>query len=129
MESLDVNDTSARRFTVLFVEDEQPVRDTVVEVLRNHGFGVLCAADGYDAIRLLVEFPVDLLFTDIVMPGLSGFELAQQAKLIRPHLRVLYVSGYADEMRSGGGVRHGKLLSKPLRADDMVAEVRHALAA
>lgn len=68
-----------RKFTVLFVEDDTAVRELVVALLREHGFNVLTASDGYEAIRLLVEHAVDLVFTDIVMPGLTGFELAQQA--------------------------------------------------
>ena len=114
--------------TILFAEDDRPVRDSVIEILRAHGFNVLVAQDGYEAIRLLVEHSVDLLFTDIVMPGISGFELAQQAKLIRPHLRVLYMTGYTYAAPGQDGPRYGKLLYKPLRAEEILSEVEQTLA-
>jgi CheY-like chemotaxis protein len=116
-----------RRFTVLFVEDDTAVREMVVGLLREHGFNVLTASDGYEAIRLLVEHAVDLMFTDIVMPGLDGFELAQQAKLMRPEIHVLYMTGYAEQF-AGRGLRYGKLLQKPVRPDTLLAEVCQALA-
>ena len=74
------------RSMILFVEDESDLRDLVSEVLSAKGFEVLLASDGYEAVRLLTEHHVDLLLTDIVMPGISGFELARQAKLMRPTL-------------------------------------------
>lgn len=118
----------APQFTVLFAEDDTLVRDAVIELLRQHGFGVLVAQDGYEAIRLLAENAVDLLFTDVVMPGISGFELARQARLMRPSLRVLYLTGHADQAE-GRGLRYGKLLHKPLRAAEILAEVCQALSA
>ena len=84
----------ARRFTILVVEDDGEVRDVVADILDTRNFRVLAARDGYDAIRLLTAYHVDVMFTDIVMPGLSGFELAAQAKLIEPSLRVLYTTGF-----------------------------------
>jgi CheY-like chemotaxis protein len=117
----------ALQFTILFAEDDRQVRDAVIALLREHGFRVLVASDGYEAIRLLVEHNVDLLFTDIAMPGISGFELAQQAKLIRPRLRVLYTTGYAQEA-AGKGILYGKILQKPIRAHEILAEVSQALA-
>lgn len=119
-----VNAGVGRRFTVLFVEDEALVRDSVAQLLETHGFNVLVAADAYEAIRILVERHVDVLFTDIVMPSLSGFELAQQAKLIRPHIAVLYTTGYADKARGYYGPRYGQLIEKPFRPEQLLAELR-----
>jgi CheY-like chemotaxis protein len=115
--------------TILFVEDESALRDLVEEVLFSNGFNVLVASNGYEAIRLLTEHHVDLLLTDIVMPGLNGFDLARQAKVMRPKLHVLYTTGY--DLVAGGrfGLRHGKLLEKPIRPAELVSEVREALSA
>jgi CheY-like chemotaxis protein len=116
----------APQFTILFTEDDTLVRNAVIELLRQHGFRALVAEDGYAAIRLLMEHAVDLLFTDVVMPGISGYELARQARLLRPDLRVLYMTGHAEQ--ESRGERYGKLLLKPLRAAEILSEVCQALA-
>src|SRR5215469_15721036 len=69
-----------RQFTVLLVEDDSEVRSVVQQMLVARNFRVLVASDGYEAIRLLIDQHVDVMFTDIVMPGVSGYELAAQAK-------------------------------------------------
>src|SRR5690348_11086435 len=83
-----------RQLTILLVEDASAVRDAFVEILRARDCKILTAADGYEAIHLLTLHYVDLLLTDIKMPGLSGYELAAQAKLLCPFLKVLYTTGY-----------------------------------
>lgn len=118
----------SRPFTILFVEDDSAVRDVVVEILLAKDFHVLVAADGYEAIRFLVAQHVDLMLTDIMMPGLSGYELAAQARLIRPALRILYTTGYdgqATGREMAGG--YGKLLPKPVRAEELVSEIMQQL--
>jgi CheY-like chemotaxis protein len=117
----------SRRFTILVVEDEFTVRDFVLRLLSDKGFTVLSAGDAYEAIRIIAERHVDLLFTDIVMPGADGFDLAAQAKLIRRNLRVLYSTGYAEKAKSRSTARYGKLLEKPIRADALVAAIEKAL--
>jgi CheY-like chemotaxis protein len=116
------------QFTILLVEDDSAVRDVVVQILFARNFKVLTAGDGYEAIRLLVANDVDVMLTDIVMPGLTGYELAAQAKLLRPLLRILYTTGHdgqaaGREMASG----YGKILAKPLRADELVDEIKRTL--
>lgn len=117
----------AHQFVILVVEDETPVRNFFEELLTAAGFAVLAAGDAYEAIRVITERHVDLLFTDIVMPGADGFDLAAQAKLIRPNLKVLYCTGFADKAKGRFGPRHGKLLEKPIRAEALTLEIRKAL--
>jgi CheY-like chemotaxis protein len=108
--------------TVLFAEDVTPIRESVMQLLALRGFRVLTAADGYEALRLLTQEHVDVLFTDIVMPGLDGIELAQRAKRFRPDLKVLFTTGYA--VKAAEAIHLGKLLYKPLRAPQIEAELR-----
>lgn len=84
---------TTRLHTILLVDDESELRDVLVTILAEPGHTVLMASDGYEALRILVERRVDLLITDVKMPGISGFELARQAKLMRPDLHILYISG------------------------------------
>jgi CheY-like chemotaxis protein len=117
-----------RRFTILIAEDDLPIREVVVEVLREHGFRVL-VADGADAaLRVLIEHQVDLLLTDVVMPGVNGFDLALHAKSIRPDLRALYMTGYYDEQAADKGILYGRVIQKPFGAGELLAEIVHALA-
>jgi CheY-like chemotaxis protein len=118
----------ARQFVILVVEDEAQIRDFVVELLTGAGFEVLVAGDAYEAIRVVADRHVDLLFTDIVMPGANGFDLAAQAKLMRPQLHVLYSTGFAEKAKGRFGPRYGKLLEKPIRAEALKREIRRALA-
>jgi CheY-like chemotaxis protein len=116
--------------TVLLVEDEAGVRHLARDVLSRYGYRVLEAGDGSEALRLATahEGPIDLLLTDVVMPGMSGAELAEQFRVVRPEARVLYASGYADDavMRHGitGGV---PFLQKPFEPDDLVRQVRELI--
>jgi len=116
-----------RPYTILFVEDEVALRELVMHLLSEEGFVVLTAADGHEALRILAERHVDVLFTDIVMPGISGFQLASQAKLMRPNIKVLYVTGHAQTATGGNDPRHGKLLPKPLRPALLVWEINTLL--
>jgi CheY-like chemotaxis protein len=105
----------ARLRTILVVDDELDLRDVIVAILREPGYTVLTASTGYEALRVLVERWVDLLITDVVMPGISGFELARQAKLMRPNLHVIYLSGRVSGSDCKGPT-YGILVPKPIRA-------------
>jgi CheY-like chemotaxis protein len=113
--------------TILLVDDESELREVVVAILEEPGHAVLAASDGYEALRVLVERPVDLLITDLKMPGISGFELARQAKLMRPRLHVIYISGSQGAAGRTEGRTYGRVLRKPVRAHDLLVEVTQAL--
>lgn len=116
--------------TVLVVEDEPRVRSFSVEVLRDLGYGVLHASNGAEALALLEEgVRVTLLFTDVVMPGMTGRELADRALAMRPDLRVLYTTGYTRNAVVHNGVLDPgtRLLPKPFGVDELARKVREAL--
>ncbi|MDB4884285.1 MAG: methyl-accepting chemotaxis sensory transducer [Gemmatimonadetes bacterium] len=117
--------------TVLLVEDERAVRLLSARVLRRSGYNVLLARNGGEALALAERFTdeIHLLLTDVVMPGMSGRELAQQLMPLRPSMRLLYVSGYTEDET----VRHGvsglrtAFLEKPFTPDALVRKVREVL--
>ena len=119
--------------TILLVEDEAPVRTVTRQLLERNGYTVLEAADGPTALSMLdgngAGTHVDLLLTDVVMPGMSGRELAEHLRKSRPKLRVLFMSGYTDD----AVVRHGMLepglayLEKPFRPPALLRKVREVL--
>ncbi len=94
------------------------------------GFGVLTADDGYEALRILSEKrPIDVLFADIVMPGMDGVQLARQAKLMRPEIKVLFATGYVQKATERNAIHVGRVLYKPLRQAEVIREVESLLAA
>jgi PAS domain S-box-containing protein len=116
--------------TILLVEDDELVRRYAQAQLAALGYRVLHAEDGQQALLLLQgSEPVDLLFTDVVMPGMSGRELAQQALAQRPRLRVLYTSGYTEDaiVREGRFEPGVRLLAKPYRRDELARSIRGLL--
>jgi len=118
-----------RSHTILLVDDEPEIREVVTTALADQHYNVLTASDGYEAVRLLWEHWVDLLITDVRMPGsVDGFRLAQQAKLMRPNLHVLYISGYYASAGRDVGPTYGPLLEKPVRTADLLREIQRELA-
>jgi CheY-like chemotaxis protein len=115
--------------TILFVEDDSAVRDLVMRMLSGRGFGVLTANTAYEALGILQKRPVDLLFTDIIMPGMGGVELAKAARRLRPGLKVMFATGYAQVATVRQAIHHGRVLYKPLREPELVQAVEQALAA
>ncbi len=125
------NDGRGRGEIVLLVEDETAVRDLAVRCLTELGYKVTAAGDGPAALALAQDMPrIDLLFTDIVLPkGMNGNEIAKKLQDLRPGLKVLYTSGYADDLvnnqlEAGSGIR---LLAKPYDRDDLARAIRAAL--
>ena len=117
--------------TILIVEDEELVRDVATRILTQHGYEVLVAARGDAAIALIDGHPgkIELLLTDVVMPGLTGRELAEQVSETRPEIRVLYMSGYPESVIASQGVLDQGIsfVSKPFNAADLLEHVRAVL--
>jgi two-component system cell cycle sensor histidine kinase/response regulator CckA len=117
--------------TILVVEDETPVRALVAEMLQASGYTVLMAADPAAALELSDRHPgpIHLLLTDVVMPEMSGPELRQRLKSLRPRTRVLYMSGYTDEALGRHGVLEPGtfLLQKPFSIGALGQKVREVL--
>jgi DNA-binding response OmpR family regulator len=117
--------------TILLVEDEGVVRALATRVLETAGYTVLIATSGDEGLEVVRGFAgrIDLLLTDVVMPGASGVDLARQATALRPTLRVLFMSGYPGEI----AVRHGLLemadayLGKPFAPHVLSRKVREVL--
>ena len=114
-------------------EDEPAVRGLVRSTLEQLGYTVLEAADGYEALRVIEQCKttIHLLLTDVIMPLMNGHELAKRLELIRPHTRVLYMSGYMDDMLELHGVDQPKidLIEKPFTAAALAEKLRGVLAA
>jgi signal transduction histidine kinase/DNA-binding response OmpR family regulator len=117
--------------TLLVVEDDAEVRATVVEMLTDLGYRVLKASDGQSALAVIQSgVPIDLLFTDVVMPGpLRSPDLARKAQALVPGLEVLFTSGYTENaIVHGGRLDPGvSLLSKPYRREDLARKIRTML--
>ena len=117
--------------TILLVEDEELVRVLARDVLRGHGYTVLEARDGADAMGVAVSHrgPIHLLVTDVVMPNMGGQEVAASLAPLLREMKVLFISGYSDEAI----VRHGilspgtRFLQKPFRLDALLRKVREVL--
>jgi CheY-like chemotaxis protein len=116
--------------TVLLVEDEEMVRALARRVLVAHGYTVLEARDGVEGLRLGLDYEgrIDLLLSDVVMPGLGGPELAQKVLAHRPALPRLFMSGYADEVQSDGDLGEGSwFIAKPFGPQALARKVREVL--
>ena len=115
--------------TVLVVDDDRDVRKIAVEILRLAGYRVIEAASATQALEALAREPaVELLFTDIMMPEMSGFALSRRAKQLHPGLRVLYTSGYVRDQPDGAWrAGNERLLQKPWRARQLRDEVQGVL--
>jgi CheY-like chemotaxis protein len=117
--------------TILLVEDEDDVRALAREVLERQGYTVLEASDGLQALRRCEEGAAgfDMILTDVVMPRMSGRELVDRVRAIRPEMRVLYMSGYTEDAILRHGVHDAStvLLGKPFTPAALLAKVREVL--
>ena len=118
--------------TVLVVDDEDAVRMLVAEALADMGYVALEAADGAAGLEILRSVAkVDLLVTDVGLPGLNGRQLADAARVLRPRLRVLFITGYAGNAAIGNGVLDAgmEILTKPFALEALAAKLRTMMAA
>jgi CheY-like chemotaxis protein len=118
--------------TILLVEDERPVRTTVRRLLERHDYKVLEAANGQDALTLVAarRAEIDLVLSDMVMPGMGGMELASRVRTLSPKLPVLLMTGYTEEAitRTGDRPLDEHIIEKPFTLHTMLEQVRVALA-
>jgi two-component system, cell cycle sensor histidine kinase and response regulator CckA len=122
---------AGRTETVLLVEDEQMVRAMVRSILETRGYRVLEAGTGNEALDLAARYegPVHVLLTDVVMPGMTGRQLADRLAALRPEIRILYISGHTDdEIIRRGVLQQGTgFLAKPFTADALTGKIRELL--
>ena len=121
--------TTGEGARILLVEDEDLVRALIREILEEEGHTVLEAANGADALATVggLEEGVHLLVTDVVMPRVGGRELVRRLRRECPELRVLFVSGHADEALAGAGDARTAWLPKPFDAETLATRVREML--
>jgi DNA-binding response OmpR family regulator len=117
--------------TILLVEDEDAVRFAAARILENAGFRVLPAPNGAEALLIAEQYPdgIDLLLTDVVMPEMSGRELAQKVAGLNGAIKVLFTSGYTDNAIVHHGVLDAgaRFIQKPFSSADLTHKVRDVL--
>jgi CheY-like chemotaxis protein len=118
--------------TILLVEDEAFLRQAITEALESAAYRVLVARSGNEALKAFAACPgsVDLLLTDLVMPGMGGRHLATEFERLSPHARILLMSGYADQLTRDERSHEGKnFLVKPFSVQTLLGKVRELLEA
>ena len=117
--------------SILLVEDEGPLRKLIGDALRAHGYRVLEASDGKAGIDLAAhsDAPLDLLLTDVILPDVSGPQVAQRLTASHPSIKVLYMSGYTDDYLTHRGVASSDpmLLGKPFTVESLLSKIRETL--
>lgn len=115
------------RETILVVDDEPPLRNLIEEVLTSHGYRVLLANSGESALAILERDPVDLLLSDVIMPGMDGFELARKVQEKFPKVKIQLLSGFNDNrLDSVDDFLLQNILKKPFHTVELLQSVRHS---
>jgi PAS domain S-box-containing protein len=130
-DAIDSQHRARNNETILLAEDEDSLRLLTQRILTRHGYTVLAASNGHEAIALVEEYTgtIDLLLTDVIMPHMNGHDLATSLKATRPQLPVIYVSGYAEPLLASRSTLPAgvTLLSKPVTEHQILAGIRRAL--
>ncbi|HEB09598.1 MAG TPA: response regulator, partial [Spirochaetales bacterium] len=117
--------------TILLVEDEELVLNFTVSILEKYGYRVLAAPSGRAALKLCEKeaHSPDMVFTDVVMPGMSGSQLAEKLTALYPQIKVLYASGYTENAIVHHGVLNEGIdfIQKPYRTEELLAKIREIL--
>jgi CheY-like chemotaxis protein len=116
--------------TVLVVEDEPVIRDLIVEVLQDLGYRALEAADGPAGLKILQSRQgIDLLVTDVGLPGINGRQLADAARETRPQLKVLFITGYAENATLANGFLDPgmEMITKPFAVEALATRIRNMI--
>jgi two-component system, cell cycle sensor histidine kinase and response regulator CckA len=115
--------------TVLLVEDEPMVRSVAERALTRHGYNVITAENGEDALAIVAKNePIDLLISDVVMPGMDGPTMVREARQSRPDLKILFISGYAEEqLRKSIDIENVNFLPKPFSVTELAEAARRAV--
>jgi CheY-like chemotaxis protein len=116
-------------FTVLLAEDEPMLRQVVRATLQHAGYDVIEAADGNAGLKILQsESPIDILLTDVKMPGMNGYQLAEAGLSLRPALKVMLMTGYADEVIPDA-IREASIpiLRKPFNFANLATSIREVI--
>ena len=131
IDSVPPADTSAYRPVVLVVDDESAIAETVAAILSRNGYMAMTAYDASEALETALLTPPELLVTDVMLPGMSGIDLAIKMKRIFPDCKILLFSGHASTMdlmvtaRTAG--HHFSLLNKPVHPQELLARVASSL--
>jgi CheY-like chemotaxis protein len=117
--------------TILLVEDEEAVRNLGAQLLSSQGYRVLEASNGGEALLICEQYPnpIHLMLTDVVMPNMSGRQLAERLAPIKPDMKVIYMSGYTDDTVLQRGIPSSEtaFLNKPFTPDSLMRKVRQVL--
>jgi CheY-like chemotaxis protein len=115
---------------ILVVDDDHDVLETLASALSREGHSVTSVSSGIEALdRIDRGLTLDLLLTDVVMPGLNGFNLGRMVHMKRPSVAILYLTGYSEQAvaMQDAGDKYGRLLTKPIWPADLAREVQAAL--
>ena len=115
---------------ILVVEDDDLTRAYLIDLIESFGYPVIAAENGMEAMRAIAQSPtLELVFTDIAMPGVGGIVLADMVKQHRPKLKILYATGGrgVEQIKGEAGILHGNILNKPFKPDELKAELESLL--